>query len=199
MVALSLRLEGEEDERAAVAVLRAARLLTGGGRLALAAALRRGSRLGLQVRIDLLKFSVFAAGPATEMLGHVGTLGGLEAAADAAFNPEDTADWLQLATSGLLSCCTGARWRQPCRQVRMGPSLMAPNTRLPFCSHCGSVAGVQHCRESTCMHLLAHPTEGPSAPLFQQAGCLACCHAMPRHASSCFIGVASPSQQASAL
>lgn len=107
MVALSLRLEGEEDERAAVAVLRAARLLTGGGRLALAAALRRGSRLGLQVRIDLLKFSVFAAGPATEMLGHVGTLGGLEAAADAAFNPEDTADWLQLATSGLLSCCTG--------------------------------------------------------------------------------------------
>ena len=102
-------LKADVEMSCAVALLRAACLLTGSGRLALAAAWQRGSSCSTlgAMRLHLLVSHLSAAGAAAAVFDQAGGPATLLTAAHAAFNPADTAEWLQLLTSRLLSLCLG--------------------------------------------------------------------------------------------
>lgn len=106
-VAAFLSGSGHTDERAATALLRAARLLTGSGRLALAATGQHGSSLPGFVRLHMLENHLQAARAGAGLNELEGMPPGLLAAARTALLPADTAAWLQLMTSRLLALCLG--------------------------------------------------------------------------------------------
>lgn len=93
---------------AAAALLRATRVLIGSGRLALAAAVQGSSRLSAELRYKLLQSNLMAGNAAWQLTrAEASHEPLLNLAAASAFQPADTAAWLQLVTSGLLSLCMG--------------------------------------------------------------------------------------------
>lgn len=96
----------EPEERAAAALLRACRLLTGAGRLAV---LGSGGQLS-GLRVPLIMASSYAAGAAADLLTEAGSPASLLEAVGTAFEfaPVDTAEWLYLLTAGVFGFCMGA-------------------------------------------------------------------------------------------